>query len=281
MKNRIRNFFLVIFFCLLCFISCSNDNNPINSNNNFDSNLLGEWYLIDSMDLGYPSPDFYFDGIQINKDQLMIPLGIETNTGKVALEEYPRIDSIITAKDGKLVVKFKSFYTIVDTFNYSFSANKLVIGDENYSRTYIKTSLNSLLFNPITSNLDVKIDSVNMNNLKVYNYPSAYLSKTNTSSISLFMNLKSSSISIELNNFTGVGVYNIPFQKAKYWVYDSDVILGYFSDSVATATLTIEQYDEINKFCKGKFSFDVYDGYDIQNSRIKIREGNFTVPLYK
>jgi len=282
MKKIIRNFIFVIFFGLLCLTSCSKDNNPVDSNNYFDSNLIGEWYLIDSLDLGYPSPRYNFYGMQINKNQLMISLGIETNTGKVAIEEYPRIDSIISATNGKMIIKyFNPFYEIIDTLKYNINANKLIIGEDYYARTYIKTSLNSLLFNPITSNLTVNIDSINNNNLKVYNYPSAYLSKNNTSNISLFVYLKSSRISIEINDFSGVGIYNIPFHKGEYWVYDSDFVLSYFSDSVATATLTIEQYDEINKSCTGRFSFDVYDGYDIQNSRIKIRAGSFTVPIYK
>ena len=282
MKKIIRNFILVIFFSFLCFTSCSIDNNPVNSNNDFDSNLIGEWFLFDSLDLEYPSPRYCFYGMQINNNQLMTSLGIETNTGKVSIEEYPRIDSIISATNGKMVVKyFNPFYEIIDTLKYNINANKLIIGEDYYARTYIKTSLNSLLLNPITSNLSVNIDSINNNNLKVYNYPSAYLSKSNTSNISLFVYLKSSRISIEINDFGGVGVYNIPFHKAEYWVYDSDMVSAYFSDSVATATLTIEQYDEINKSCTGKFSFDVYDGYDIQNSRIKFREGSFTVPIYK
>ncbi len=282
MRNVNKILVAIIHFCVLCFFSCSKDNNPVDSNCNFDSNLIGEWYFVDTMVLGYPSPGYYFDGIQITTNHTMFSLGIEINTGTLAIDEYPIIDSIISAKDGKIIIKYyNDFFTGLDTLNYNINGNKLVLENPFYSKTYVKTSLNSIITSPITSNLSVSIDSVLTNNLKVYNYPSAYLSKGSASDISLFVNLKSSHISIEINNFNGIGVYNIPYHKAEYWVYDSDVVIPYFSDSVATATLSIEQYDEINNSCTGRFSFDVYDGYDIQNSKIKFREGTFTVPIYK
>ena len=82
-----------IFFCVLCFISCSFTNTRMASDNYIDSLLIGEWYLVDTMDSVYPSPKFHFYGIQINPDHTRISLGIETNTGKVAIDENPSIDS--------------------------------------------------------------------------------------------------------------------------------------------------------------------------------------------
>lgn len=279
MKKGFKYLIATLFFCVFCFFACSKDNNPVDSNCNFDSNIIGDWYYVDSMVFGYPSPGYYFDGIQIKENQTIISLGIETNTGKVVIDEYPRIDSIISANNGKIIVKhFYIPYTFVDTLNYNINDNNFVLENPFYARTYTKTSLNALLYSPITSNLSVSIDSVLMNNLKVYNYPSAYLSKKTASDISLFVNFKSSQISIEINNFNGIGVYNIPYQKAEYSIYYSDYIETYLSDSATTATFTIEQYDEINNSCIGKFSFDVCD---FQNTRIKLRDGAFTVPIYR
>lgn len=279
MKNVNKILIAITFVCALSFFSCSKDNNPIYPNCNFDSNLIGEWYYVDTMSFGYPAPGHYYDGIQITSNQTMISLGVDSNTGKLAIDEYPIIDSIISAKDGKIIVKYYyDFFTSLDTLTYSISENKLVLGNPFYSRTYTKTSLNSLITNPIASNLAVNIDSVLTNNLKVYNYPSAYLSKSTASDISLFVNLKSSHISIEINNFSGVGVYNIPYHKAKYSIYYSDYIETYLSDSSSNATFIIEQFDEINNSCTGKFSFDVND---YQNKSIKLRDGTFTVPIYK
>ncbi|MBK7230634.1 MAG: hypothetical protein IPH97_17600 [Ignavibacteriales bacterium] len=282
MKNVIRNFIAIIFFCLLCFNSCSKDNNPIDSNCNFDSNLVGEWYLVDSLNLSFPSPDYNFQGFQINKNQTMIPLGIETSTGKVAISQYPRIDSIISAINGKIVIKYAyKFYAFTDTLHYNINGNRIVIGDQNYSQTYIKTSLNTLLFNPINSDVAVKIDTVYNNNMKVFNFPSAYLSKKTSSDILIIVNFYSSYITVGINNFNGVGVYSIPFQKAEYSIFDTDMVIRYLSDSTSSATFIVEQYDEISNICSGTFSFDAYEGFYMLGPKIEIRNGTFTVPIYK
>lgn len=282
MENVNKILIVITFFCALSFFSCSKDNNPIDSNCNFDSNLVGEWYLIDSLNLGFPSPDYNFKGFQINKNQTMIPLGIETSSGKVAISQYPRIDSIISATNGKIVIKYANkFYAFTDTLHYNINGNRIVIGDQNYSQTYTKTSLNTLLFNPINSEISVKIDSVYNNNMKVFNFPSAFLSKKSSSDILLIVNFHSSYLTVGINNFNGVGVYSIPFQKAEYLIFNYDVVIRYLSDSTSSATFVVQQYDEINNICSGTFSFDAYEGFYMLGPKIEIRNGTFTVPIYK
>jgi len=282
MKNVNRSLIVVIILSCFILFSCSNDNNLVGPNVNFDQNLIGEWFLIDSLNFDYPSPEYNFNGFQINKNQSRITLGIETITGKIVVNQYPRIDSIISANNGKIIIKYSyEFYAFNDTLDYSINNNKLVIGDQYYSQTYTKTNLNTSLFNPINSDVSVKIDSIIKNNMKIFSFPSAFLSKKSASNILLIVNLHSASIAIEIDSFNGVGVYNIPYQKAAYYVFYSDFISRYLSDSTFSAKLTIEQYDETNNVCNGKFSFDAYEVYSQLNQKIEFREGSFSVPIYK
>lgn len=278
-----KSIYCFIIISLLLFVSCSEDG-PVQANNYIDPRLIGEWYMIDPMSQTFPEPEYSFRGFQINQNHQMIQLGIETSTGKVAYREYPIIDSIIYAYNGKMLLRRFWWFGYTDTLNYKIEGDELTLINDYYTEVYQKTNLSTQLFDPIVSDLSMKMDSFLVNNFKVFRYPSAYISKKDPSSIYLFANISFSSninsamISVEINDFNGIGEYVIPFEKAKLVTINGDVLDTYLSDSTITNTISIGQFDEANNICSGEFSFNVYNSWP---SKIELREGTFIVPIYK
>ena len=278
-----KSIYCSIIISLFLFVSCSEDE-PIQGNNYIDPKLIGEWFLIETETPNIPSPEYSFRGFQINQNHQMIPLGIETSTGRVAYREYPIIDSIIYAYYGKMLLKRFWWFGYTDTLNYIVEGNDLTLINGNYTEVYHKTSLATVIFEPVQSDILFEMDSVSVSNFKVFSYPSAYLSKKGPSSIFLFAEISLSSrvrsamISVEINDFNGIGVYVIPFEKGKLTTIDGDVLDTYLSDSTMTNTIFIDQFDEVNNICSGEFSYDVYNTW---NSKIELKDGTFVLPIYK
>lgn len=278
-----KSIYCSIIISLLLFFSCSEDE-PIQANNYIDPRLIGEWYLIDPMSQTFPEPEYSFRGFQINQNHQMIQLGIETSTGKVAYREYPIIDSIIYAYNGKMLLQRFWWFGYTDTLIYKVEGNDLTLITDYYTEVFHKTRLTTMLFEPVQSDLLLKIDNISVRNFRVFGYPSAYLSKKEPSSIYLYANISLSSkvnpamISVEINNFNGIGEYVIPFEKGKLITIDGDVLDTYLSDSTMTNTIFIDQFDEVNNICSGEFSYDVYNAW---NSKIELKDGTFVLPIYK
>jgi hypothetical protein len=275
-----KSIYCCIIISLLLFVSCSEDE-PLQANNYIDPKLFGEWYLIDTLTPNFPSPEYSFRGFQINQNHQMIPLGIETSTGSVAYREYPVIDSIVYAYNGKMLLNRFWWGGHSDTVNYIVDQEKLILKMDAITYLYHKTSLSTQLLDPIMSNLSVKVDTLSVSNFKVYYYPSTYISKKGPSNIFLYANISLSSsmsfamITIEINNFNGIGEYVIPYKQGKYLVVDGDVVMEFFSDSSLANIISIDQFDEVNKSCSGSFSFS------IGNLTIELSDGVFTAPIYQ
>ena len=279
--NKLFYFSIAVSFLLL--VNCSEDE-PIQANNYIDPELIGEWYLIDPTSQVYPQPEYSFRGFQINSKKQMIQLGIETSTGEVSFLESPIIDSIIYAYNSKMLLRRFWWFGYTDTLNYKVEGDELTLIDDYYTEVYQKTNLSTQLFDPIVSDLSMKMDSFLVSNFKVFQYPSAYISKKDPSSIYLFANISFSSrinsamISVEINDFNGIGEYVIPYKKGKLIIINGDVLDTYLSDSIITNTISIDQFDEVNNICSGGFSFNVYNSWP---SKIELREGTFIVQIYK
>jgi hypothetical protein len=273
-------FYCSITLTFLLLVACSEDE-PIQANNYIDPKLIGEWFLIDTLTLNIPSPEYSFIGFQINHNNQMIPLGIENSTGRVAYLEFPKIDSLIYAFNGKMLINRFWRGGQTDTLTYTVKGDDLTLTTDYYTEVYHKTTLSSQLFDPILTDLSVKIDSVSVSNFKVYYYPSAYISKKEPSSIyllayiSLSSRMRSSMISVEINDFNGIGEYVIHYKKAEYMIIDGDMVIGFYSDSSSTNTISIDQFDEVNKVCSGSFNFS------IENHTIELTDGTFTIPIYR
>lgn len=275
-----KSLYCSVIISFLLIVGCSEDN-PTQFNNYIDPKLYGEWYLIDTLTLNIPSPEYSFIGFQINHNNQMIPLGIENSTGRVAYLEFPKIDSLIYAYNGKMLINRFWRGGQTDTLIYTVEGDDLTMTNDYFTEVYHKTTLSSQLFDPIVSDFSVRTDSISVSNFKVFYNPSAYLSKKDPSSIYLFANISLSSrmrsamISVEINDFNGIGEYVIHYKKAEYMIIDGDMVIGFYSDSSSTNTISIDQFDEVNKVCSGSFNFS------IENHTIELTDGTFTIPIYR
>ena len=98
----------------------------------------------------------------------MIESGIETSTGKVAYREYPIIDSIIYAYNSKMLLQRFWWFGYTDTLNYKVEGNDLTLITDYYTEVFHKTSLTTMLFEPVQSDLLLKIDNVSVRNFRSF-----------------------------------------------------------------------------------------------------------------
>ena len=284
MGKKLKLHFVYSFLFLFLIGSCTKDDNPVLSNDEVDSKLVGEWYLLDSLFNTIPAPTFSLHGMQITSDKKINSLGIEINTGKIKIFDNHRFSSLIKANEGKLVIKYFAPPGIAtDTMNYKIDNNNLIVWNQYYSTIYTKTELGFQLFNPTNCNLSVKIDSISNENLKVYYNPSGYISKVTQSELKLISFIKGYEINISINDFIGTGTYEIPYKKGELIYFGGDYILTYYSDSLLVGSITIDLYDETNNVCSGTFNFNAtfFEPYVNQTFIYELEEGIFSVPIYK
>ena len=280
MENRQKVFLSLLFLITIIFLSCSN---PVVPSDEVDPRLVGEWYSIINNNSPNPYPETTFTGIQINSDKTIKSLGIETNTGKVAVIKYSD-KKIIKANEGELTWE----YVLVGiglsnvSYNYKFEDEKLILSNKNEVLTYTKTKIDTQLVKPVICNLSFEKDSIIYENEKISAYPSAFVSKISTeNSFLLNAEMGHAFLRIELNNFKGVGNYEIPYNGFEFAEFHGDVGLIFVSDSLSIGNITITQYDEANNLCTGTFYLNeaLPDNPDSVVSVFK--EGTFTVPVYK
>jgi hypothetical protein len=284
MRNKIIIGFFLVFSSLTIISNCSD---PV-SYSEIDNRLIGEWYLIDTLHNSYPSPNLSFFGIQFNIDNDVKLLGIETSTGRVSIWK-DNYKTLISAKRGILILQYflNGIGMTTDTSNYSFENDKLIIKSNHGNTIFKRTGLGVQIFNPLTSNLSVKVDSVIFENDKISNYPSAFIAKYSPSKLLLNATMDSSLLNVNTNittlkiiitNFNGPGNYEILSENGIYFIYYLQFFLQYLSDSVSTGNITITEYNEINNICSGTFYFNANDG---GNGSIELKDGIFTVPIYR
>jgi hypothetical protein len=86
---------------------------------------------------------------------------------------------------------------------------------------------------------------------------------------------------INIDEFNGTGSYEIPFEKGVFLIFSGDVIFAYTSDSLSTGNISITEYDEINNICSGTFYFTAIGPGVADTDTVEIKDGIFTIPLYK
>jgi len=173
--------------------------------------------------------------------------------------------------------------TMADTMNYRIEGNKLFVWNQESSNVYSKTVLNTPMFNPICCYLSVQLNQQIEENIKVYNHPSAYISKVFPNKIILTANIRGNMmLGIYIDNFTGTGSYRIPYQKASLHINYGDCLCDYFSDSSDENSITIDEYDEVNNICTGRFNFTANGGdYSKSDFVYNLRNGVFALPIYQ
>ena len=272
---------IFIIFLLLFPILLSNCSDPV-SPDEVDARLTGEWYFIYNNNSPNPSPETTFTGIQINSDKTINSLGIETNTGKVAVIKYSS-KKIIKANERELIWEYLLGGIGLSTisYNYGFENEKLILSNESGSLTYTKTKLGAQLIEPVTCNLSFEKDSIFYENEKISAYPSAYAGKISTSDFFLLnAEMDHAFLRIGINNFNGIGSYAIQYDKFEFGEFHSDVGIILVPDSLSKGEIIITQYDEVNRMCSGTFYFNAAFPDDPDSVATVFKEGIFTVPIY-
>ena len=111
MRNFIKYFIPLIFFTLLLG-SCTDEDNPFSPSSTVDPKLVGEWYILNNISNNTPSPNISFSGIQITCDKKINSLGIETNTGEVAVSGSA--GTLVTANNRIIIVKHFAYSDLYD-----------------------------------------------------------------------------------------------------------------------------------------------------------------------
>jgi hypothetical protein len=280
------NFKYQFIFCSLFALfqfSCSDINSPISSNDEVDPKIIGEWFMVDTVNNAHPSPNYYFHGMQITSDKNINQLGIEVNTGKVKLLDNDIYSALRCANYGILIIEYWSHPVhFIDTLNYKVEGDKLITWNNRTYNIYAKTVINALLIEPTYCNLSLQLNNEVQENRKTYYYPSSYISKISQTELQLIAFIKGYSLSITIDNFTGTGTYVIPYQKAILYLRGDDYIQTYFSSPQNNGSITIDNYDELGNVRTGRFNFTVSDSL-ISGTVINIdlNNGIFAVPIYQ
>jgi hypothetical protein len=249
-----------------------------------DPQLVGDWYYVNTVLVGGPSPNITFHGMHIAANKTIQSLGIEIGTGKAALMEdmYPK--ELLQATAGVLIVQsFAPPDFRVDTSLYRVDQNILTLTGRYTSSLYSRTQLGTILGTPIQSTLSVMIDSTEFRSPSVASYPPAFVSRTSNSLLWLYAEIPGGWITIGVDNFAGTGSYLVGTHKGSYTQILGDVRVTFFSDSSSTNTITIDQYNEASKQCSGRFGFTV-EHYTPSGDPPLVRwlhDGVFSVPVYR
>jgi hypothetical protein len=286
MGRRFLNLIISTIVFALIIAGCEKDHNPISVTSDFDTRLIGEWFYMDSLSIHYPAPPIAFYGIQITSDRTIKELAVQIKTGKIDTVNNSRFLELIKANDSRLIVwAITPPGSSIDTMHYVVKEKELIVSNEYYKKTYKRTKLGSQITDPIDSDFGTMIDSTYYEGIEVYSYPPSFASKTSDTDLLISARIPDFHINIEINNFYGIGTYQIPFAKGKLILDGGDVFIIYLSDSTNTGTVSITDYDETENICSGTFSFDAIISYYTNNGwvlqRKKLRQGSFSLPIYE
>lgn len=285
----IKKRFFCLFSILIFLYSCSNVSEE------FDKELIGIWVSVDSLELQKPGPHKHFTVMEISDDQTLLYHSIHIETGKIKNlgQSAPRYS--IKTVDGVIKVdrKTKKRTIIIHPrdMNYHLSNGKLYISyGGSHQRVYERRSLNEVITEPYSIDFKCMIDSREHRSPEYHNQTPAFVSNMNNV---LYVNSvlensidESWDLSIKIENFSGVGTYEIPFEAACLRSRDGCVIISMKSDSVNTGRIFINEYDDVKNICSGTFSFDLksemWNSISDENKKnVKIRNGEFSAPIYK
>ena len=275
--------FLFSLLVLSLFAGCTNDDTPVSAPNEVDPALLGAWYKVDTVRVTHPSPPTVFTGMRINTDKTLQSLGVEVLSGRVALMDkaYPR--RILQAQHGLLILQTSTIpggYDI-DTILYGFQHDQLVFVGGWRTGYYRRTQVGASVADPVGELFSVRVDSLPVSNLPIGTTIPAYVSKVTVSSLQVFAWTSNGYISIDIDGYSGPGTYRIGPYQGKMVEIDGDLVAGYSTDSSSVGNLMIDSYDEMTRWCTGRFAFDACLGPPKYKQWKRLREGVFSLPVYK
>ncbi len=288
MNLRIFSYLFSYVILFLCY--CTNDKNPLNTNNILDPRIIGTWVKIDTLSI-QGSPKYHINGINIGNEGSISLLGIETSTGKLT-RYYPEEISkgrVIHAYNGNIKLEVYGsglFLGGIFEGNYTFLNGEIEFfrKDNTYlpliNGKYKKSKIGKKITEPIISEYFVTIDQDTFVNAKIWPYPSAYAGffESNDSSFLRIISTSSNgqTIIIEINNFKGAGNYIIGSTNdgiAIYQVISGDVVYSIYTRESEIGILEIVECEYISNKCSGIFQFKI--------DKINFSNGKFEIPIYK
>jgi hypothetical protein len=262
-------------FFLSLLVGCKDEGNP---SNEVDPQLLGEWYYLDTMAISYPAPTISFRGMRINEDKTIHVLGIETATGKVALIENAPTKELLMGNGGVLVIRYVAAPGMfLDTSNYRVQGDRLILTGRYTNIAYRRTHLGSMFNTPTRSELGFTMDSIEFRSPNVAALLPAFVSRISSSVLRLDASIPNGWITIDIEPFNGLGTYQIGANKGTLTQFSGDVVFSLTTDSLATGTISVDQYDEVSHRCSGEFGLTVGRGTMVR----QLRDGTFSVPVYQ
>ncbi len=275
---RISRLFL-LFLMLMGIAGCQDFGDTYD----VDPHLLGDWYRFDTLTVAQPSPRVAFNGMRINADRTIQPLGIEFETGRVALMEGDVIRHILNGTRGLLVVQYFAPPDLAtDSMSYAFANETLVLSHRYTRSAYSRTRLGSVLARPEHVIVTLTIDGVRTESPRIGRVIPAYVSKLPGTRIQLFSVIPDGSLTIEVDDFNGAGTYPIAPGKGVLRLFSGDVVFTLSADSLSSGTIHIDQYDEVAGRCSGRFAFTARMWVPPNDPPIvrQLGDGYFAVPLY-
>lgn len=279
-RNKMK-LFLIIALLIISLTYCSN---PVNNNENlFDDRILGKWgNILPSYSQTYPTPPYYFMGYSFTENEMNL-LGIEHNTGKIREFENSNYNNFTFLSNNQFEVDVVYHPVIVrKRYSYSFSNDSLILDDGSEIIKYNKIDSDSSYFGQQKIEFKFTYGKTTYKNDPISYHLSAYLSKINENHVLIKGHAEGISLTLEIDNFIGKGLYRAPNFGVKLWEISGDVISGFESDSVYIGEIRITRYNEGENICYGYFSFTEYTYYT-HNSPFyaDVRYGQFSLPIYK
>ncbi|MDI6803160.1 MAG: hypothetical protein QME58_04850 [Bacteroidota bacterium] len=281
-------FIFTIVIVSLLFLGCENKPNGVTGYSDIKvaPDLIGVWYKIDSTFIA-TNRFLYFTGFKITAEGYMLPLAVETSTGKLALIGEALPDTF-QAMNGNYTIKYSINEPRIRIVRGSYSTldSKLILNNPGGSRTYQKSILGAVVTNGIVSKMSAIIDNEHFLNAQVSSSPSAkaMLSRRgNQTSLSIY----NGTIQIYLHLFDGVGHYSLGGMSSNFGSWSPDIIdcggTTLYTNSTDTGSITIQSLDLINMRCKGIFEFIAGLQPSLYQTRLVkvIKNGTFDIPLYR
>ena len=193
-----KRIILILFLSLTFLLSCETTINesPIIT----DKNILGEWYYTLPLQLNFPAPESSFHGIQILESGIS-RLGIEHATGKIKVLDEDNYRDLHSIGDGKIIIDRIYFYGLSrDTLYYSISNDNLFLDQGYKMETYQRTTLGANINDPIETNLAFEFQDINVKNLSISSYVSAFASLKSASEFIVYAKSDYYILYLKINN---------------------------------------------------------------------------------
>ena len=237
-----------IFYILIVAILSSCQVADVSDEEEIDSRIVSKWITKVDNTSSNPSPPYVYRAWEIASDGRMYGLRVNGQTGELVFSnpESSLSTRILSARNGKMIVRHSTLAIREDTVSYQINANTLIIEGVVLEGIYSKASIGEIITNPPDANLSVNINGTNFENRHLGSVvPTAYISKISDSELLIRSPLSDEShrMSILIENFQGSGSYILGVDQGSYSISEGYMTRRYttISDSSGTVTLNCNQ----------------------------------------